>query len=660
MNGISEQAALRGIEGSYQDAFGHYHLVPAAVLARLVESIPLAVSTENRMLAPTVVVRRGQKSRVAVSASPRSGGLIRWDIFAREKIAGGQTASTHIELPDDLAVGTFDLRVTIMAPQGERSETATLLVVPARAYQGTDPTARQWALAVQLYAIRSDRNWGHGDFGDLADLIDLARQLGAAAVGLNPLHDIFDASPYSPSTRLFLNPLYIDVDAVPEFAGLRTADIDQTVAALRRLDLVDYAAVRAVKWQALMRAYEAFRRSAPPARRRDLDRFRERRGSALRRFACFELLRRRFASPWREWPGPWSRPTAEALERLYLGAAEEAGLYEFVQWLADEQLCRCCNRARDAGLPIGLYLDVAVGVRPDGFDAWSDQASILPDVAIGAPPDPLNPDGQNWALAAFNPIALQAGKFAAFRDVLEAAMQYAGAIRLDHVLGLKRLYVVPNQAREGAYMGLPFEPLLGVIAQESDVRECIIIGEDLGTVPENFRETLADWGLWSYQVMLFERAADGSFLAPESYRRDAVAAFATHDLPTFAGWLDGGDLAVKASLAINPGEDLEERKRARQALQQALSARNMQALDFTNVARYLAETPSRLLVIALEDAVGSKHQVNVPGTIDEYPNWRTRLPITVGNLGSYGPLRELASAMRLARRSAQGEATGQR
>jgi 4-alpha-glucanotransferase len=651
MNNVNEKATLRGIEAEYQDAFGRRHVVPVEVLARLVELISLEPATQERMLAPTVVARHGAPSWLALS-TPGASGLIRWDIFAPQRICGGEATASPIGLPNDLPVGTFELRVTVTTPQGERSESATLLVAPTETYQGADTRSRLWALAVQLYAIRSRRNWGHGDFTDLLGLIDLASELGAAAVGLNPLHDVFGTSPYSPSSRLFLNPLYIDLDAVPEFAGLKTAAMEEVIDRLRLPDLLDDLGVRTVKWQALLKAYEAFRTSATPARRSGLERFRERGGALLRRFACFEVLRRRFGSPWSKWPDPWRAPSDELLERLYTDEAEQVGLFEFVQWLADQQLCQCYNHARDVGLSIGLYLDVAVGVRPDGFDAWNNQSALVPDVAVGAPPDPLNPDGQNWGLAPFNPLALHASKFAAFRDVLQAAMRYAGAIRLDHVLGLKRLYLVPSGSPSGAYIDFPLEPLLAVIAQESLAAQCIIIGEDLGTVPEHFRDTLARWGIWSYQVMLFERADDGSFLPPERYRRNGVAAFATHDLPTFAGWLEGSDLAMKAALAINPGESLEERDRARQALQRALSERGMPAFDFLSVARFLADSPSRLVLIAIEDVVGSKQQVNVPGTVDAYPNWRVRLPVVLEDLRSNSAVSDLAAAMQSAARGA--------
>jgi 4-alpha-glucanotransferase len=650
MNSVNEQAALRGIETAYQDAFGHAHAVPVEVLTHLVEAIPLEATPQERRLPATVVARRGHELRLALSRLCGASGSIRWGIFAPEKIVAGEAAASPISLPSDLPVGTYDLQISVTTPQGELSETATLLVAPAETYQGDDPRSRQWALAVQLYAIRSRRNWGHGDFTDLLGLIDLASELGAAAVGLNPLHHCFEASPYAPSSRLFLNPLYIDLDAVPEFGGLKTVEMQEAIEQLRRQDLVDYVGVRTVKWQALVKAYEAFCTSPNPERQSGLARFREHGGARLRRFACFELLRQRFGTPWSNWPDPWRAPSDELLDRLYADEAKQAGLFEFVQWLAEHQLCHCRKHARDAGLSIGLYLDVAVGVRPDGFDAWSDQSALVSNVAVGAPPDPLNAGGQNWGLAAFNPLALPAGKFATFRHVLQAAMRSAGAIRLDHVMGLERLYLVPNGSPNGAYIGLPLEPLLAVIAQESMWAQCIVIGEDLGTVPENFRDTLAQWGIWSYQVMLFERA-DGCFFAPESYRRNAVAAFATHDLPTFSGWLHGSDLAIKAALAINPGESLGERDCARQALQRALSERKMPALDFISVARYLADSPSRLVLIAIEDAVGSKEQVNVPGTVDEYPNWRVRLPIALEDLRFDSALMELAAAMRSAARS---------
>ena len=528
----------------------------------------------------------------------------------------------------------------------------------SRAYQG-DGHVRSWALAVQLYGIRSRRNWGHGDFTDLSGLIDLAAELGAAGIGLNPLHTLFDdraeeASPYFPSSRFFLNPLYIDVEAIPEFSGRRAAAAAEAeLEALRRPDLVDYGGVARAKQRALALAFEAFRKRAGKRRQRQFEQFRRERDPMLCRFACFELLRRRFEGPWWQWPAQWRKPDDEALARLRATDGEAIAYFEFVQWVADQQLMACARRAKAHGLPIGLYLDLAVGVRADGFDAWNDQGLVLRSLEIGAPPDLLNREGQKWGLAGVNPVNLAERGCEPFRQVLRASMRYAGAVRLDHVLGLKRLYLIPKgmTGEHGAYIRFPFEALLAVIGEESVEHKCIVIGEDLGTVPAGFREALAQSGAWSYQVMLFARADDGGFIAPEDYPENALVTFATHDLPTLAGWIGGRDLAVKRALGLDPGETDQERAAALAAMRRALAARGLHALDFVSVTQFLAGTPSRLAVVALEDALGLTDQVNVPGTVDEHPNWRRRLPVSLEDLRHESGLTAAAKAMASAGRS---------
>jgi 4-alpha-glucanotransferase len=522
---------------------------------------------------------------------------------------------------------------------------------------------RAWILSAQLYGIRSARNWGHGDFSDLMALLELAAHCGAAGVGLNPLHALFDdvpqrPSPYSPNSRLFLNPLYIDLDAVPEFAGVRTPDIDVAVARLRLTALVDHAAVAAVKRRALRAAHLAFMRGAPDERREDFAQFRRSRAPALAHFAAFEVLRRRFPPPWWEWPAEWRALDDAGLARLRAEAGTELEHVEYVQWLADRQLMRCRDRARALGLPVGLYLDVAVGVQPDGFDAWHAQGAIARTLAVGAPPDQLNALGQNWGLAGFSGAGLRTSAFTAFRDMLRAAMRYAGAIRIDHALGLKRLYVIPHgfAPDQGAYVRMPFDDLLRVTAQESAAQRCIVIGEDLGTVPKGFREHVARYGIWSYQVLLFERDRRGAFFPPGHYAERALVTFATHDLPTFAGWSARHDLAVRAAIAIPAGETGEERAAAILALRGALRAHGEHGLDFASIVRFLAAAPARLLAIALEDVVGEREQVNVPGTIDEHPNWRRKLARDLESLADDAVLREIAHAANAGGRDARRRA----
>jgi 4-alpha-glucanotransferase len=647
MDRMLERAAVCGIELRYHDGLGHLRTVEPPVLARLLDAIaPDGDGDAARRLLPRTIVRRGGVGRELRLELP-DGEPLRW--------AEGTAVAPLLTLPCDLPTGMFRLRVTCAG----RSDEAGLIVVPERAYQGDEVgPKRMWSLAVQLYSVRSARNWGHGDFTDLAALIDLAADLGASAVGLNPLHALFDdrpsePSPYFPNSRLFLDPLYIDLDAVPEFPGLRATGLEDEVVPLRATDMVDRATVTDLKMRALRLAYANFGTDVASERRAAFEQFRRTRSGTLARFACFERLRRRFATPWWQWPEPFRRLDDAAVDALRRGEAAEIGFIEFVQWLAHEQLERCVAHARARNLPIGLYLDIAVGVRRDGFDTWCDQDAIIPGMAIGAPPDMLNRAGQDWGLAAFNPVALEQQNFGPFRRILEASMQYAGAIRLDHVLGLQRLFLVPDgmTAEHGAYIRCPFEALLGVTAVASATSKCIVVGEDLGTVPENFRSTLADWGLWSYQVMLFERRADGGFAPPQAYRENALVTFATHDLPTYAGWRAEHDLAVKHALGLDPGESSDERRAAFAALDRALNERGLAAPSFASVAHYLAGAPTRLLVVSLEDLLGVVEQVNLPGTVDQHPNWRRRLPVTLEELPRHDGVRAVSEAMRAAGRN---------
>jgi 4-alpha-glucanotransferase len=378
------------------------------------------------------------------------------------------------------------------------------------------------------------------------------------------------------------------------------------------------------------------------------------RGRILQRFAAFEWLRRHHGMPWQDWAAPWRNADEAALKRLREEKEQEIAFFEFLQWAAHEQLTLCCERIRRRGMTLGLYLDIAVGVATAGFDAWSDRATMLDDVSIGAPPDALNVEGQNWGLAGINPVALEQEQFEPFRQMLKASMCYAGAVRIDHVLGLKRLFLIPKglSARQGSYVRFPFERLLSVIAEESIANHCIVIGEDLGTVPEGFRDTLADWGLWSYQVMMFEREHGGGFRKPEDYRTNALATFNTHDLPTFAGWISGHDLAVKHGIGIDPGETADDRSQARAKLRDALGLPETTDADFPAAAAYLARTPARLLVLAMEDVLEMRDQPNVPGTVFEHPNWRRRLPEGLEEIAHDKRLAVLADVMASAGRNA--------
>ncbi len=306
----------------------------------------------------------------------------------------------------------------------------------------------------------------------------------------------------------------------------------------------------------------------------------------------------------------------------------------------------CRDLARRLGLKVGLYLDVAVGVQSGGFDAWNEQTAISRHLSVGAPPDPLNVAGQNWGLAGFNAAGLELQSFAPYRDMLRASMRYAGAVRLDHVLGLKRLYLVPHgfAADNGAYVQMPFEALLAATAQESAAHRCIVIGEDLGTVPEGFRDTMASWGIWSYLVTMFERDDRGAFRAPDTYLPNALVTFNTHDLSTYAGWRSFADLKIKRSIGFDPGESDEARWHALAMLDEVLRHHGIQSNDLNAVAAFMSKTRSRLLAISLEDLLGVVDQPNIPGTVDEHPNWRRRLPVAVDDIAHEVDIEALKNA----------------
>jgi len=520
----------------------------------------------------------------------------------------------------------------------------------ARAWQGDG--RKSWLLAVQLYAVRSRRNWGHGDFTDLAQLVQRAAVCGAAGVGLNPLHALFpdraeEASPYAPNSRLFINPLYIDVEAIPEFPGLAASGLDREVVALRATEMVAYARVSAAKLHGLSLAYARFREGGSRRRRTDFDAYRKEQGEALLRFACFETLRRRYMpAPWPDWPPPWRNPELSQLEEYRREHLEEVEFEEFVQWTADRQLAACMDAAARNKMPIGLYVDLAVGIDRHGADAWTNHGAALADVSIGAPADEFNPHGQDWGLAPLNPHVLPAHDFRAMRQLMAAAMRHAGAIRLDHVLGLQRLFMIPlgMKATQGAYVRLPFLQLLRAVAEESQKYRCVVIGEDLGNVPKGFRDTISRWGLWCYRVMLFEREGDGRFKPAEIYPEGALATFDTHDLPTFRGWLEKHDMAVKRGFGLDPGESDEARARAHRKLRETLSehANGYAPDDIAAVAAFLAATPSRLVVVSLDDVLGVLDQVNIPGTTTEHPNWRRKLPLPLEELDNHAGLRRVA------------------
>lgn len=664
-----------GIETHYIDQSGHAQTVPRHTVEalRAILAEPGRAASGESVLDPVAVLRADRPLAIPVRGKAAVGSL-RWKLVEEDGTVRAGTARLrgagdrrHFVLPEAPSLGYHRLSVA----HGRRTDTAEVIVVPGRAFQPaavrpsrTEGGRGAWGLAVQLYGLRSERNWGIGDFTDLATLIDRAAPMGVQAIGLNPLHALFPdqpelVSPYSPSSRLFLNPLYLDVEAIADFAECEaartlagTSEFARRVAQLRAEPLVAYDGVATCKRSVLALLYESFRQrhlADPQDGRGQAFRDYQRRGGAgLRRFAVFQALRAALSADdpqkrsWRHWPDDLRNPESAAVGRFAEAHLMEVEHHEYVQWQADLQLANAAERARTAGLGIGLYQDLAVGFDPDGADAWSMQDVLVPGWSIGAPPDAYNLNGQDWGLLPQNPGRLRALAYRPFLDMLRANMRHAGALRIDHVLGLKRLFWVPQGDRPaaGAYVHYPFDDLLGLVALESVRNRCLVVGEDLGTVPEGFRAALNGRGIFSYEVLYFARDRRG-FKPPRRWPKEALAAVSTHDLPPLQAFWTGADLDLRKDLSLYPDDAAVERERteraaARRDLAAALRAEGLaasgDAAPVDAVHRFLARSASRLVMAQIEDLVGQVEPVNVPGTVTEHPNWRRKLPDTIDHI----------------------------
>lgn len=510
---------------------------------------------------------------------------------------------------------------------------------------------KMWGVAVQLYQLRSARNWGIGDFADLEDLASSFAAAGADFIGLNPLHAMFlsnpaQCSPFSPSNRRFLNPLYLAVDRVEGYSP-DLADPDE-ITALQATDLVDYPGVAAAKLRALRHLWTAAGR--PDAS----DDFRWMAGTDLDRHALFEAISADMVAQgrgagWRDWPEPWQDAAGAQVAAFARDHAAELAFHRWLQDLADTQLARAQEACLAAGMKIGLYLDVAVGEASDGSGSWG-RSDVLAGIRIGAPPDYFNENGQDWGLAPLSPAAMAATQAAPFETLMDTVMRRAGAVRIDHAMGLWQLFLIPDGAgpAEGTYARYPLEDMLRALAAASNEHGAVVIGEDLGNVPPGFREMMDKMGILSYRILFFERDEDG-FLGPADYPRNALACLSTHDLPTFQGWWQGDDVRLRVEFGLvgddTGREQAEARPGERKDLLRALAdaglldadsdpdAKGPAPLEVVVAAhRFLAQTPSRLMAVRLEDLAGESRPVNLPSTSDEYPNWRPKLSMPLDDV----------------------------
>ncbi|SCB61134.1 4-alpha-glucanotransferase [Rhizobium aethiopicum] len=535
---------------------------------------------------------------------------------------------------------------------------------------------RVWGISLQLYELRSARNWGIGDFEDLSDVADLAGKLGADFVGLNPLHAPFLAdpgrcSPYEPSSRQHLNPLYIAVDRLPGFAS--SAELERRLERLRRSDLVDYAGVARAKLGALRDLWRAWLQGGVADETYDpvdFDAFVAQGGDNLRRHALFECLslsmvERGRGAGWHGWPVDFRRFDSAAVAEFEHGHADEVRFHIWLQWLAHRQLLRAADRARHAGLRIGLYLDLAVGEAVDGSATWSEPDVYISKATIGSPPDPFAIEGQDWHLAGYLPSAIAAGDSSPFRRMVSAAMRYAGAIRIDHAPALRRLFLVPLGSRPdgGAYVSYPEHRLLQILAETSAEHRCLVIGEALGMIPPDLPDELAAAQILSYRILSYEQDGKG-FRPPDAYPVFGLTCISTHDHQTLAGWWRSADIQDRRDHGIVPpdltAKHLEYRRRERRNLKAALRAAGIEVparlsarasretlRELTVSAyRFIARTPSLLVAVRLADLTDEKRPTNIPGTNSSYPNWKPKLSVFLQGLASNSLLDRITTAMR--------------
>ncbi len=607
---------------------------------------------------------------------------------AQRQHGGMDLCERFLPIDRRLAAGYYRLRV-----DGLDGETL-VIAAPQQCYRPAPVQSgrRVWGLSVQLYALRSQRNWGIGDFGDLAQLVRLVAPQGAEIIGLNPLHALFThnpahTSPYSPSSRNQLNALYIDVPALDDYASctrarrlVESAAFQQRLARLRAAPLVDYPGVAQAKVEVLELLCAHFSRKhlsadglALDQRGREFLAFVEQGGAALRRHALFESIQTELHAAdarvwgWPMWPQPLRDPAGEAVQAFAREHAERIRFHQYLQWQAARQLAHARALCEEMGMGVGLYLDLAVSVDRGGSDAWGDQSCFAVDASVGAPPDEFNPNGQGWGLPPLRPDRLRQQHYRFFIDTLRSNMRACSALRIDHVMGLMRLFWIPSgrSARDGTYVHYALDEMLAIVALESQRNQCLVIGEDLGTVADEMRLALAASDVLSYRLLYFERSTGGDFKPAGAYPAAALAAVGTHDLATLAGWWSGHDLQLRQQLGLYPDQavfeqQLVDRSSARMRL--LLALRHGGLLDAAQLAQaagqgtpsdhtrqavhaFLAGAASALMMVQIEDALGVLDQVNMPSTVNEHPNWRRKLPLELDQLALHEPMAALARTL---------------
>jgi 4-alpha-glucanotransferase len=652
MSALTDLAEAVGLQVDWSDAEAKPQRVSDDHLRRVLEALGYSAETEQDIADCLARVREAERAATFLSVDVGEDLALSEDQVgqacdAELTLEDGTTQTVSVKRDSDQP----RLETTAITQTGYHrlrlgTREFTLAIAPGRCFTIADaaPGRRVWGAAAQIPSLRDEQGTGFGNFGTLANAARALAQHGADAMAISPAHALFPAdasrfSPYAPSSRLFLNILYGD----PHLIGAEPAPGAQG-------DLVDWEQAIPAQLAALRKAFASRSNSV----KQQVAAYREKAGAELEHHAIFDALHAHFfdtgAGGWQGWPKEYHDADGEAVRRFAAEHSEEVEFFLFAQWLAKASLDAAQKAAREAGMAIGLIADLAVGMDSGGSHGWSRPNDLLTGLSIGAPPDLLGPQGQDWGITSFSPQALRRTDFSAFIGTLRAALDHAGGIRIDHILGLRRLWIIPHgsASAEGAYLSYPLDDMLRILAIESHRAQAIVVGEDLGTVPEGLRPKLAARSVYGMNVLFFERGEKGAFIPPAKWRAEALAMTGTHDLATVSGWWHGRDIdwawKLDRSGSDSEEEDRQQRREDRAKLWQAFqqsgaapgNAPQPDAHDSWPVleaaAAHIGSTPCELAILPLEDLLGLDEQPNLPGTMDEHPNWRRRIPAPLPDL----------------------------
>ena len=724
---LQQLVEMRGIETQYVDAWGKPATIAESSKAKLLNTLGYDTSSDEKIqsqitqdiksvwlspLNPVQVVRNTQEINLAVRLPIElvnddhtltvtcENGDVRTHQFT--PVDQEMTTMAHIDdvefheyvvtLPLDLPLGYHDVALSADDDEFARSR---LIVAPEACYTPNEikEGKKIWGLSVQLYCVRSEKNWGIGDFSDLALLIEKAAGVGADFIGLNPIHALYPAnpnacSPYGPSSRRWLNYLYIDVTAIDGYddasvqAVVSSDEFKATLEHARNVEHVDYEAVAHVKLAALKAVFDVY--DAKYLRKntkqnKAFKAFVEAGGESLDMLAVYDALQSHLKAEgkdswgWPVFPKEYKDYYNPAVAKFKSANEQDVKFYLFLQWIAAQQLELASNKATDAGMTIGLYRDLAVGVSEGSAEIWGNKDLYCTGASVGAPPDILGPLGQNWGLPPMDPRKLYEQGYQPIIDLFASNMASSGSLRIDHVMALLRLWwvVKGDNAKDGGYVYYPVDDLLGILALESHRNQSLVIGEDLGTVPEEIRSKLADNGVYSYRVFFFEQAEDGGFFSPSHYPVQSMSTLTTHDMPTLIGYWHCLDLELGKEIGLYPTEEIlqtlyADRHENKQAILDTLHGHGSigdnvgRDVNHTGMNRelnngmqvHMAGGSSALLSLQLEDWLEMDKPVNIPGTFDEYPNWRRKLTENIESMFDRHDINELASKLTHARKQA--------